>query len=68
MTKPNNEHEEEVSTLDEDELALLARNLNRYFRFPKNEQNSSRPNNSQNIRGSINPRGNQQNNRQNRNT
>ena len=48
MIKPNDEREgdDETGSINEDELALLAQNLNRYLRSSRNEQTSSRPNGS----------------------
>lgn len=62
MFKSDNEceEEEEAGSIVEDKLDLFACNINRYFRSPMNEQNSSRPNISQNMIGLLNLRGNQQ--------
>lgn len=61
MNKADDEREkaDEIGSIDEEELALLAQNLNRCLRSYRNEQNSLRPNGGQNKKGSINPRGNQ---------
>lgn len=66
LTKVDDEREEEDETgsIDENELALLAQNLNRYLRSFRNEQNLSRPNGGQNRKGSTNLRGNHQYRRQ----
>lgn len=57
MIKPNDEREgdDETGSIDEDELALLAQNHNKYLRSYMNEQTSSRPKDGQYRRGSINP-------------
>lgn len=60
MSNQDNECKDEDDFLDEDEVALLARNLSKYFRASRNERKfSHRPNSNQNRGGPSNPKGNQ---------